>query len=54
MRTITWLQNEIQRKQKILDEYWAGIQRHDSMTYSYPFHMANEIDNLKLELKTKL
>lgn len=54
MRTVAWLQKEIERKTKIRDEYWAEIQKHDSMSYSYPFHMSNEIDKLKLELQTKL
>ncbi len=44
------LKREIERKEKEMNEYWEALKKHDPTTYSYPFHQARAIDELKKKL----
>lgn len=45
------LKKEIEEREKSMNEYWDELQKHDPTTYSYPFHQAKKIQELKKDLE---
>lgn len=41
---------EIARREEDMNEYWDALKKNDPTTYSYPFHQARVIDELKKKL----
>ena len=44
------LKYEIKEREESMKEYWGELKKHDHTTYSYPFHQAKKIDELKKKL----
>ncbi len=45
------LKYEIERREESMNEYYEELKKYDPSTYSYPFHQARKIDELKKELE---
>lgn len=41
---------EIARREEDMNEYWYALKKHDPTTYSFPFHQARVIEELKKKL----
>jgi hypothetical protein len=46
--------SEVQTKKQELQDYWEELKKYEPTSYSFPFHLAKEIEKLEKELKKLL